>query len=156
MNLSSLTALSPIDGRYAEKTYGLRSIFSEYGLIRYRVQVEARWLEALAAHAGIPEVPPLSADAAQRLRQIAEQFEEGDAHRVKVIEATTNHDVKAVEYYLKEKFASNDELAAIKEFIHFACTSEDINNLAYALMLRDARDKVLLPALDKLVGALSG
>jgi adenylosuccinate lyase len=155
MNLSSLTALSPIDGRYAEKTYGLRPIFSEYGLIRYRVQVEARWLEALAAHAGIPEVPPLSADAAQRLRQIIEQFGEHDAHRVKVIESTTNHDVKAVEYYLKEKIASNEELAAIKEFIHFACTSEDINNLAYALMLRDARDKVLLPALDKLVGLLS-
>ena len=155
MNLTSLTALSPIDGRYAEKTYGLRSIFSEYGLIRYRIQVEARWLEALAAHPGIPEVPPLSADAAQRLRNIAEQIGEAEAHRVKVIESTTNHDVKAVEYFLKEKFASNEELAAIKEFTHFACTSEDINNLAYALMLRDARSQVLLPALDKLIGALA-
>jgi adenylosuccinate lyase len=155
MNLSSLTALSPIDGRYAEKTYGLRKIFSEYGLIRYRVRVEARWLEALAAHPGIPEVPPLSAEATQRLNVIADQIDEQDAHRVKVIEATTNHDVKAVEYYLKEKFASSDELSAIKEFIHFACTSEDINNLAYALMLRDARAQVLLPALDKLIASLS-
>ena len=155
MNLTSLTALSPIDGRYAEKTYGLRSIFSEYGLIRYRVQVEARWLEALAANPGIPEVPALSADAVQRLKVIADQINEQDAHRVKVIEATTNHDVKAVEYYLKEKIASNEELSAIKEFIHFACTSEDINNLAYALMLRDARSQVLLPALDKLIGALT-
>jgi len=155
MNLTSLTALSPIDGRYAEKTYGLRAIFSEYGLIRYRVQVEARWLEALAAHPGIPEVPALSAEALQRLQVIADQIGEQDAHRVKVIEATTNHDVKAVEYYLKEKIANNEELSAIKEFIHFACTSEDINNLAYALMLRDAREKVLLPAMDKLIGSLT-
>jgi adenylosuccinate lyase len=155
MNLTSLTALSPIDGRYAEKTYGLRSIFSEYGLIRYRVQVEARWLEALAAHPGIPEVPTLSAAAVQRLHVIADQIDVQDAQRVKVIEATTNHDVKAVEYYLKEKIANNEELSAIKEFIHFACTSEDINNLAYALMLRDARSQVLLPALDKLIGLLS-
>ena len=155
MNLTSLTALSPIDGRYAEKTYGLRAIFSEYGLIRYRVQVEARWLEALAAHPGIPEVPALSAEALQRLQVIADQIGEQDAHRVKVIEATTNHDVKAVEYYLKEKIANSEELSAIKEFIHFACTSEDINNLAYALMLRDAREKVLLPAMDKLIGSLT-
>ena len=155
MNLTSLTALSPIDGRYAEKTYGLRTIFSEYGLIRYRVQVEARWLEALAAHPGIPEVPALSAEAVQRLNVIADQIDVQDAHRVKVIEATTNHDVKAVEYYLKEKIANSEELSAIKEFIHFACTSEDINNLAYALMLRDARSQVLLPALDKLVASLS-
>jgi adenylosuccinate lyase len=155
MNLTSLTALSPIDGRYAEKTYGLRQIFSEYGLIRYRVQVEVRWLEALAGHPGIPEVPALSAEARERLRVVAEQIEPQDAQRVKTIEATTNHDVKAVEYYLKEKIAGNDELAAIKEFFHFACTSEDINNLAYALMLRDARSQVLLPALDKLIGALN-
>jgi len=155
MNLTSLTALSPIDGRYAEKTYGLRAIFSEYGLIRYRVQVEARWLEALAAHPGIPEVPALSAEAVQRLKVIADQIDVQDAQRVKVIEATTNHDVKAVEYYLKEKIANSEELSAIKEFIHFACTSEDINNLAYALMLRDARSQVLLPALDKLIASLS-
>jgi adenylosuccinate lyase len=155
MNLTSLTALSPIDGRYAEKTYGLRQIFSEYGLIRYRIQVEVRWLEALAGHPGIPEVPALSAEARERLRVVADQIEPQDAQRVKTIEATTNHDVKAVEYYLKEKIAGNDELAAIKEFFHFACTSEDINNLAYALMLRDARSQVLLPALDKLIGALN-
>ncbi|MDB5976470.1 MAG: adenylosuccinate lyase [Nevskia sp.] len=155
MNLTSLTALSPIDGRYAERTYGLRKIFSEYGLIRYRVQVEARWLEALAAHPGIPEVPALSAEAVQRLNVIADQIEVEDAQRVKVIEATTNHDVKAVEYYLKEKIGNSEELSAVKEFIHFACTSEDINNLAYALMLRDARSQVLLPALDKLIGSLS-
>ena len=155
MNLTSLTALSPIDGRYAEKTYGLRQIFSEYGLIRYRVQVEVRWLEALAGHPGIPEVPALSAEARERLRVVADQIEVQDAQRVKTIEATTNHDVKAVEYYLKEKIAGNEELAAIKEFVHFACTSEDINNLAYALMLRDARSQVLLPALDRLIGALS-
>ena len=155
MNLTSLTALSPIDGRYAERTYGLRKIFSEYGLIRYRVQVEARWLEALAAHPGIPEVPALSAEAVGRLNVIADRIEVEDAQRVKVIEATTNHDVKAVEYYLKEKIGNSEELSAIKEFIHFACTSEDINNLAYALMLRDARSQVLLPALDKLIGSLS-
>jgi adenylosuccinate lyase len=155
MNLSSLTAVSPIDGRYAEKTHGLRAIFSEYGLIRYRVQVETRWLEALAAHPGIPEVPALSPEAAQRLQFIAGHIDVEDAHRVKVIEATTNHDVKAVEYYLKEKIANNEELSAIKEFIHFACTSEDINNLAYALMLSEARAKVLLPALDRLIAALS-
>ncbi|MDR3416020.1 MAG: adenylosuccinate lyase [Nevskia sp.] len=155
MNLTSLTALSPIDGRYADKTYGLRPIFSEYGLIRYRVQVEARWLQALAGHPGIPEVPPLSAEGAERLRAIVEQLDPQEAHRVKVIEETTNHDVKAVEYYLKEKIANNAELSAVKEFIHFACTSEDINNLAYALMLRDGRSQVLLPALDKLIGLLS-
>ncbi|MBX6419550.1 MAG: adenylosuccinate lyase [Nevskia sp.] len=155
MNLSSLTALSPIDGRYAEKTSGLRPIFSEYGLIRYRVRVEARWLAQLAAHPGIPEVQPLSAAAAAWLSAIAEHFDEQEAQRVKAIERTTNHDVKAVEYYLKEKLAGNPELAAIKEFVHFACTSEDINNLAYALMLRDARAQVLLPALDRLSAALA-
>ncbi|MBL6752454.1 MAG: adenylosuccinate lyase [Nevskia sp.] len=154
MNLSSLTALSPIDGRYADKTYGLRPIFSEFGLIRYRVQVEARWLLALAAHPGIPEVKALSPEATARLQGIADNFDVQDAHRVKIIEETTNHDVKAVEYYLKEKISNNDELAAIKEFIHFACTSEDINNLAYAMMLRDARSQVLLPALDRLLGGL--
>ncbi len=154
MNLTSLTALSPIDGRYADKTFGLRSIFSEFGLIRYRVQVEARWLHALAAHPGIPEVPPLSEDAAARLAAIVDGFDVQEAQRVKSIEETTNHDVKAVEYYLKERIGSHPELGAIKEFIHFACTSEDINNLAYALMLQDARSKVLLPALDKIIKAI--
>jgi adenylosuccinate lyase len=154
MNLTSLTALSPIDGRYADKTYGLRPIFSEYGLIRYRVQVEAGWLLALASHPGIPEVQALPPAAVARLREIADKLDPEEAHRVKVIEDTTNHDVKAIEYYLKERIANNEELMAIKEFIHFACTSEDINNLAYALMLRDARSQVLLPALDKLILAL--
>jgi len=151
MNLTSLTALSPIDGRYADKTYSLRGIFSEYGLIRYRVQVEARWLQALSLHSGIPEVPPLSDDAAARLAAIVEGFDVQEAQRVKAIEETTNHDVKAVEYYLKERIGNHAELSAIKEFIHFACTSEDINNLAYALMLRDARAQVLMPALEQII-----
>jgi len=155
MNLSSLTALSPIDGRYADKTYGLRPIFSEFGLIRYRVQVEARWLHALAAHPGIPEVPALSEDAAGRLAAIVEGFDVQEAQRVKAIEETTNHDVKAVEYYLKERIGSHEELARIKEFVHFACTSEDINNLAYALMLRDARLQVLLPALEAIIKSIA-
>jgi len=155
MNLSSLTAISPIDGRYAEKTFSLREIFSEYGLIKYRVRVEITWLEALAAHRGIREVPELSGAARKRLQQIAEDFDVGEAQRVKTIEDTTNHDVKAVEYYLKEKFKSHKELAQIKEFVHFACTSEDVNNLAYALMLRDARAQVLLPALDRLIRLLA-
>ncbi|MCX7061160.1 MAG: adenylosuccinate lyase [Gammaproteobacteria bacterium] len=155
MILSSLTAISPIDGRYADKTQGLRLIFSEYGLIRYRVEVEVRWLQALAAHPGIPEVPALSASAQARLTEICDGLDVTEAAKVKAFEKTTNHDVKAVEYYLKSSVASHPELAAISEFIHFACTSEDINNLAYALMLRDARELVLLPALDKLIGHLT-
>jgi adenylosuccinate lyase len=155
MNLSPLTAISPIDGRYAEKTHSLRLIFSEYGLIRYRVLVEIRWLQALAAHPGILEVPPLSASAVARLEAIAEGFDATEAQQVKAFEKTTNHDVKAVEYYLKAQIKDHPELAAISEFIHFACTSEDINNLAYALMLRDARELVLQPALDKLITSLT-
>jgi adenylosuccinate lyase len=155
MNLNSLTAISPIDGRYAEKTFSLREIFSEYGLIRNRLFVEIRWLEALAAHPGIGEVPELSAAARKRLEQIADKFDVGEAQRVKAIEDTTNHDVKAIEYYLKEKIGGSRELAAVKEFIHFACTSEDINNLAYALMLKQAREQVLLPALDGLLKLLA-
>ncbi|MDT0497612.1 adenylosuccinate lyase [Algiphilus sp. W345] len=151
MNLTSLSAISPIDGRYADKTFKLREIFSEYGLIRYRVLVEIRWLEALSAEAAIPEVPQLSASARDRLEEIAVQFDISEAQRVKSIEQTTNHDVKAVEYYLKEKIGNHGELGAVKEFIHFACTSEDINNLAYAMMLHDCRDQVLLPAWDHLV-----
>ena len=150
MILSSLTAISPIDGRYADKTQGLRLIFSEYGLIRYRVEVEVRWLQALAAHPGIPEVPALSASAQQRLTEICDGLDVTEAAKVKAFEKTTNHDVKAVEYYLKQQVASHPELSAISEFIHFACTSEDINNLAYALMLRDARELVLMPALDNI------
>lgn len=154
MELSALTAISPIDGRYADKTAELRPIFSEYGLIRHRVLVEVRWLQALARHPGIPEVPPLSEHAAHLLDGLAETFGLADAQRVKNIERTTNHDVKAVEYLLKEKIAGNKELEAVGEFIHFACTSEDINNLAYALMLKDARAEVLLPRLDALLARL--
>jgi len=155
MNLTSLSAISPIDGRYADKTFKLREIFSEYGLIRYRVLVEIRWLEALSAEAAIPEVPQLSASARDRLEEIAVQFDISEAQRVKSIEQTTNHDVKAVEYYLKEKIGNHGELGAVKEFIHFACTSEDINNLAYAMMLSDCRDQVLLPAWDHLSQLIS-
>jgi adenylosuccinate lyase len=155
MNLNSLTALSPIDGRYAEKTFSLREIFSEYGLIRYRVRVELAWLEALAAHPAIKEVPELSPGARKLLERIGEKFDVAQAQRVKAIEDTTNHDVKAVKYYLKEKISAQRELAPLKEFVHFACTSEDINNLAYALMLRDARETVLLPALDRLLKLLA-
>ena len=155
MNLTSLTAISPIDGRYAEKTFPLREIFSEYGLIKYRLIVEIRWLEALAAAKSIKEVPALSVTARKRLEQIAEKFDVAEAQRVKTIEDTTNHDVKAIEYYLKEKINSFKELSDLKEFIHFACTSEDINNLAYALMLRDGRDQVLLPGLDRVIEAIA-
>ena len=155
MNLNSLTAISPIDGRYAEKTFSLREIFSEYGLIRNRLYVEIRWLEALSMHPRIREVPQLSSAARRRLEQIADKFDVAEAQRVKAIEDTTNHDVKAIEYYLKEKINSSKDLAGLKEFIHFACTSEDINNLAYALMLKQAREKVLLPALDGLIKVLT-
>ena len=152
---STLLALSPLDGRYAAKTEVLRPIFSEYGLMHRRVRVELAWLLALADEPEIGEVPALSAAARAALLAIDEAFSEADAARIKVIERTTNHDVKAVEYFIKEKIAGNAELAAIKEFIHFACTSEDINNLAYALMLRDARDGVLLPTLDSVIAKLS-
>jgi adenylosuccinate lyase len=156
MELSSLTAVSPIDGRYAGRTRELRPIFSEYGLIRHRVLVEVRWLQALAEHGAITEVPALSEGARATLEAIADDFSAADAERVKAIERTTNHDVKAVEYFLKEKVAGNPELQAIAEFIHFACTSEDINNLAYALMLRAGRERVLLPLMDELIETLRG
>jgi adenylosuccinate lyase len=151
----SLTDLSPIDGRYAEKVESLRPLLSEYGLIRYRVLVELRWLEALANEPAIQEVPPLSETARTRLEAILEGFSVADAERVKTIERTTNHDVKAVEYFLKEKIAGQPELEAISEFIHFACTSEDINNLAYGLMVRDARDSVLLPEMRRVIAAIA-
>jgi adenylosuccinate lyase len=151
---SALLALSPLDGRYAAKTEALRPIFSEFGLMHRRVQVELRWLLALADEPLVPEVPPLSAAARDALLAIGERFGEEDGERIKAIERTTNHDVKAVEYFIKERIAGDAELAAVKEFIHFACTSEDINNLAYALMLRDARDGVLLPALDAVIAKL--
>jgi adenylosuccinate lyase len=152
--LSPLTALSPLDGRYAAKTAPLRPYFSEYGLIRYRVRVEVEWLRALADAGPIREVPKFSAAARAALGRIAERFDESDAARVKAIEATTNHDVKAVEYFLKEKTDAIPEIAGIREFFHFACTSEDINNLAYALMVRDARDEVLLPAMRRILDGL--
>ncbi|MCA1925674.1 MAG: adenylosuccinate lyase [Thiobacillus sp.] len=155
MELTALTALSPLDGRYGSKTAGLRNFFSEYALIRYRVIVEIEWLKALAAEPALAEVPAFSADAIAVLDGIADHFSVADAERVKSIEATTNHDVKAVEYFLKEKTQSNPEIAAVSEFFHFACTSEDINNLSHALMLKGARDAVLLPALEKLIARLT-
>ena len=139
MSLFTLTALSPIDGRYASKTKLLRPIFSEYGLIRYRVIIEIRWLQTLAEHQLINEVPPFSATAQQHLNALIDNFSEQDALRIKEIEQTTNHDVKAIEYFLKEKLGALNELSLISEFIHFACTSEDINNLSYALMLKEGR-----------------
>ena len=155
MDLSALTAVSPIDGRYGSKTAALRDIFSEYGLIKRRVLVEVRWLQCLAAHPLIEEVPPLSPAANRLLEDIATGFSEQDALRIKAIESTTNHDVKAVEYFIKEKFSGNKELEAVGEFVHFACTSEDINNLSHALMLRDGISQVLLPAMQQLASALS-
>ena len=154
MTDSALLALSPLDGRYAAKVDALRPIFSEYGLIRARVQVEVEWLLALAAEPGIVELAPFPAAAQARLRALAEGFSIADAARVKEIERTTNHDVKAVEYFIKERLKDDAELGPALEFVHFACTSEDINNLSYALMLREARDTVLLPALDGIAASL--
>jgi adenylosuccinate lyase len=154
MELTSLSAISPVDGRYAGKVAELRPYFSEYGLIRYRVRVEVRWLEALAAHPGIPEVPALTEAASARLAALATGFDEAAAARVKAIEKTTNHDVKAVEYFLKERVEGDAELASVKEFFHFACTSEDINNLSYGLMLEEARRDVLLPIMDRVIEAI--
>ncbi len=154
MELSTLTAISPIDGRYAGKTADLRPIFSEFGLIHHRVLVEVRWLQALAKAPLVTEVPEFGEHANSVLNGVVDDFDEQDAQRVKNIERTTNHDVKAVEYFLKEKIAGNAELEAVSEFIHFACTSEDINNLAYGLMLREGRNQVLLPSLDELIESL--
>jgi len=146
MQLSSLTAVTSVDGRYAGRTAGLREIFSEYGLIRYRIIVEIRWFQALAECDTFPQVSALSESANTYLEKLIDNFGLEAAQRVKAIEATTNHDVKAIEYYLKECFAEHDQLAALSEFLHFACTSEDINNLSYALMMSDARQRVFLPA----------
>ncbi len=154
MQLSSLTAVSPVDGRYAGKTQALRPIFSEYGLIRFRVMVEVRWLQRLAAHPQITEVPAFSAQANAILNTLAEDFSVEHAERVKEIERTTNHDVKAVEYLLKEQAAKLPELENVSEFIHFACTSEDINNLSHALMLREGRDTVMLPLMRQIADAI--
>ena len=155
MDLTSLTAVSPLDGRYGSKTASLREVFSEYGLIKRRVLVEVRWLQQLARMPAIDEVPALSPAASALLDDIASGFSPIDARRIKDIEATTNHDVKAVEYFIKERFAGHPELEAISEFVHFACTSEDINNLSHALMLRDGMEQVLLPAMGKIIAALT-
>jgi adenylosuccinate lyase len=153
-HLDPLTALSPLDGRYAAKVDPLRPIFSEYGLMHRRVAVEIAWLIALSDETGIAELPPFPAAARASLQKIADGFSIADAARIKDIEATTNHDVKAVEYFIKERIGDDAQLKQAKEFVHFACTSEDINNLSYALMLRDARDAVLLFELDKVVEKL--
>ena len=151
---SSLFAISPLDGRYASKLDALRPFVSEFGLIRYRVEVEVRWLQSLAASPFVPEVPPLSESATAHLEALLSDFSPKDAAAIRQIEARTNHDVKAVEYWLKDRLAAHPELAGSLEFIHFACTSEDINNLAYALMLRDVRREILLPEMDRLITAL--
>ncbi|MBP7177769.1 MAG: adenylosuccinate lyase, partial [Moraxellaceae bacterium] len=153
MSLSALTALSPIDGRYAGKVDALRPIFSEYGLIRARVEVEVRWLQCLAAHSGILEVPAFSAEANAFLNSIVTDFSETDAGWIKTTERTTNHDVKAVEYFLKDRVAGVPELAKVNEFIHFACTSEDINNTSHGLMLSAGR-KVLVAEMRKVLEAI--
>jgi adenylosuccinate lyase len=152
----TLKALSPIDGRYAGKVDNLREILSEYGLIRYRVLVEVRWLQTLADEPAVEEVAPLSKPMKGVLNQLLDNFSSDDAERIKELEATTNHDVKAVEYYLREKIGGGEDTGNLSEFIHFACTSEDINNLAYGLMLRTARTEVLLPAMKALVARLRG
>lgn len=154
MDTSALMALSPLDGRYHDKVTPLRDIFSEYGLIRFRVIVEIRWLQTLINEAKLPGSKPLSSEANKILNHLADNFSPNDAARIKHIESSTNHDVKAVEYFIKEHISGNAELAAISEFIHFGCTSEDINNLAYALMLQTARKECLLPALDDLTSLL--
>lgn len=155
MELNSLTAISPIDGRYGSKTKELRPIFSECGLIRHRVLVEVRWLQMLAQHPEVIEVPAFSEKAQNILNAMVDNFTVEDAQRVKNIEATTNHDVKAVEYLIKEKIQGNAELEAVSEFIHFACTSEDINNLSHGLMLKEARTQSILPMMDEVIDAIS-
>jgi adenylosuccinate lyase len=151
---AALTALSPLDGRYQSKLAPLRPLFSEYGLIRLRVQVEIHWLLTLSANPAIPEVPPFSADTLRLLQSIAMDFSPADAAHVKEIESVINHDVKAVEYFLKERTRDNAEIAGCAEMIHFGCTSEDINNLAYGLMLREGRAGILVPRMDRIVRAL--
>ncbi len=154
MELSSLTAVSPIDGRYGDKVSALRTIFSEFGLLKFRVTVEVRWLQKLADCAEIKEVPVFSQEANDFLNALVDNFSETDALRIKAIERTTNHDVKAVEYFLKEKVAAITELHAVSEFIHFACTSEDINNLSHALMLSTARQDVITPAWRNIIDSV--
>jgi adenylosuccinate lyase len=152
--MSTLTALSPLDGRYHRATATLRPVCSEYGLIRHRVLVEVRWLQALAENPTIEEVAALPAASISLLDRLVDEFDESDAQHIKEIERTTNHDVKAVEYFLKEKTADDPALARISEFFHFACTSEDINNLSHGLILTEARDNILLPEVDEVIGAI--
>jgi adenylosuccinate lyase len=156
MKLSTLTALSPADGRYATRASSLRPIFSEYGLIRFRVKVEVEWLRALSSEAGIAELDAISGGVERCLHRLVADFRETDAERIKEIEAGTNHDVKAVEYFIKEQLAEAGADERTREFTHFACTSEDINNLAYALMMAEARDSVVLPLQARLIAQLSG
>ncbi len=154
MPLSPLTALSPLDGRYRDKISTLADYFSEYGLMRYRIRIEIEWLKALS-ETRLDNIAALSAHSFEQLDAVARDFSLADAHAVKQIEARTNHDVKAIEYWIREKLAANPEIAAITRFVHFACTSEDINNMCHALMLRDAREEVLMPAVDALIEKLS-
>ena len=156
MPLSALTALSPLDGRYRDKISRLADYFSEFGLIRYRILVEVEWLKALCATKALDDIPCLSPAALKQLDAVVRDFSVIDVDAVKQIEARTNHDVKAIEYWLKEKLSDNTEIAGITRFVHFACTSEDINNLCHALMLRDARAQVMLPAVDALIARLTG
>ena len=155
MKLSPLTALSPIDGRYGSKTTELRPFVSEYGLIHHRIIVEIEWLKALASHPEITEVPAFSDDAITYLNSIKLDFNQADAQHVKDIESKINHDVKAIEYFIKEKLEKLDELNAISEFVHFACTSEDINNLSHALILKRSCEQILLPEMDRLIALIS-
>ncbi len=154
MKVTTLTALSPADGRYAEKVRALRDIFSEFGLIRYRVLVEVRWLQWLADEPAITELNPLSSVMKDVVNQLVDQFSTDDAERIKKIEARTNHDVKAVEYFIREQLGDGPETGRLKDFLHFGCTSEDINNLAYALMLRAARRDVLVPQMREVKNQL--
>lgn len=152
--LSATTALTPLDGRYGNKVLSLRPIFSEYGLIKYRSLVEVKWLQALSDEDNIAEVAKFSTSTNQQLDALIEKFSVEDAEKVKAIEATTNHDVKAVEYFLKQSTESIQEVKAVSEFFHFACTSEDINNLSYALMLKDARQQVIIPTFKQVIAAI--
>ncbi|HWQ37527.1 MAG TPA: adenylosuccinate lyase [Burkholderiales bacterium] len=155
MGFTPLTALSPLDGRYHGKTAPLADYFSEFALIRYRVRVEVEWLKALCAAEALREIHPLSNSAIARLEGLVENFSLADAEAIKAWEARINHDVKAIEYWLREKLALDPETARVARFVHFACTSEDINNLCHALMLRDSRARVALPLMDRLIDALS-
>ena len=155
-NLTKLDALSPLDGRYARSVDALRAHFSESALIRYRLRIEIEWLKALAAEPAIVELKPFSAKTVAALDKLVDKFSGRDAVAIKTIEARTNHDVKAIEYWMKDRLAGNKEVERSLEFIHFACTSEDINNLSYALMLIEAREKVMLPKLDEVIGTMRG